>query len=239
MWLEAPLQSWGYNSIFDRRDTLNFPTKSGIMGLICCALGYGGEQTEFLAKFASLKQTILAFSKSEKANKAPMLCDYHVIGAGFDSEDPWQTLMIPKNSKGKKKVKEKEGSATKITHRYYLQDVAFAVILEVPRDEIEKIAKHLEFPVWDLYLGRKNCIPTDVIYRGKFDDHFEATKKAKEIAEDKKNLYPEFKACDQSLKLEDNEHMHIFREILLNDVPLNFGIVKKYTQRYVRIIHDK
>ena len=39
LWLEAPLQSWGADSKFGRRDTLNFPTKSGVTGLLLCALG--------------------------------------------------------------------------------------------------------------------------------------------------------------------------------------------------------
>lgn len=42
MWLEGPLQSWGVNSKYGRRDTLQFPTKSGILGIILCAMGKGG-----------------------------------------------------------------------------------------------------------------------------------------------------------------------------------------------------
>ena len=35
LWLEAPLQSWGAGSRYGRRDTLPFPTRSGILGLLC------------------------------------------------------------------------------------------------------------------------------------------------------------------------------------------------------------
>ncbi|HBZ0090419.1 TPA: type I-E CRISPR-associated protein Cas5/CasD, partial [Klebsiella pneumoniae] len=42
LWLEGPLQSWGGDSKFGVRDTLNFPTRSGILGLICCARGAAG-----------------------------------------------------------------------------------------------------------------------------------------------------------------------------------------------------
>jgi len=44
LWFEAPLQSWGSDSKFGRRDTQTFPTKSGVLGLVCSALGAGGEQ---------------------------------------------------------------------------------------------------------------------------------------------------------------------------------------------------
>lgn len=30
LWLEGPLQAWGHDSKFGVRDTLNFPTRSGI-----------------------------------------------------------------------------------------------------------------------------------------------------------------------------------------------------------------
>ncbi len=42
LWFEANLQSWGHDSKFGRLDTLNFPTKSGVLGLVCSALGAGG-----------------------------------------------------------------------------------------------------------------------------------------------------------------------------------------------------
>ena len=49
LWLEAPLQAWGHDSKFGRRDSLDFPTKSGVLGLLCCARGARGLQTEWLA----------------------------------------------------------------------------------------------------------------------------------------------------------------------------------------------
>ncbi|HAT2417083.1 type I-E CRISPR-associated protein Cas5/CasD [Aeromonas hydrophila] len=42
LWLEGPLQSWGHDSRFGRRETLNFPTKSWVLGMVCPALGIGG-----------------------------------------------------------------------------------------------------------------------------------------------------------------------------------------------------
>src|SRR5688572_27664508 len=40
MRLEGPLQSWGMRSRWDVRDTQPEPTKSGVVGLLGCALGY-------------------------------------------------------------------------------------------------------------------------------------------------------------------------------------------------------
>lgn len=39
LWLEAPLQSWGHDSKFGQRYSLDFPTKSGVLGIFCSARG--------------------------------------------------------------------------------------------------------------------------------------------------------------------------------------------------------
>ena len=38
--LAGPMQSWGHRSRFDNRDTGLEPTRSGVIGLLCCALGW-------------------------------------------------------------------------------------------------------------------------------------------------------------------------------------------------------
>lgn len=98
------------------------------MGLVCCALGQGGQQREFLAQFAPLKQTVFSFvrknHKAEKRDREPLLRDFHMVGSGYDDKDPWTTLLIPKTAEGKKAV----GGGAKMTYRYYLQDAFFAVV---------------------------------------------------------------------------------------------------------------
>ena len=39
MRLAGPMQSWGTGSRFDERDTQLEPSKSGVVGLLCAALG--------------------------------------------------------------------------------------------------------------------------------------------------------------------------------------------------------
>lgn len=43
--LAGPLQSWGVESKFEIRRTMNFPTKSGIIGMLAAALGYSRENS--------------------------------------------------------------------------------------------------------------------------------------------------------------------------------------------------
>ena len=37
--LQGPMQSWGTTSRFDERDTQLEPSKSGVLGLVCAAIG--------------------------------------------------------------------------------------------------------------------------------------------------------------------------------------------------------
>jgi CRISPR system Cascade subunit CasD len=225
MWLEAPLQSWGFDSIFSRRDTLSFPTKSGILGLLCCSLGAAGEQRQLLGQMAPLKTTVIAFSRNgEKHFGEPLLQDFHMVGAGYDDKNSFEKLMIPKKIDGKS-----ANGGIKLTYRYYLQDVAFAVALEVPVDLSKSFSEALQNPVWDLYLGRKNCVPTDFIYRGIYSQECDAITHGLEIAKEK-SLYEDFRVFDGE---------HDGEVLVLNDVPMQFGEKKKYGQRHVTVVKTK
>ena len=230
LWLEGSLQSWGHDSKFGRRDTLNFPTKSGVMGLVCCALGAGGEQRELLAKFAELDMTITAYVRSkifgdsdpQKKPREPLLRDFHMVGSGYNDQNLWESLLIPKTREGKKAV----GGGARMTYRYYLQDMAFAVLLQVPGDMASSLSNALQQPVWDLYLGRKNCAPTDVIYRGQFESTDEALEHAEQIAKGK-SLMKDFRVLNGE---------HEGEVLTLNDIPIQFGEDKQYRDRRVTVI---
>lgn len=219
MWLEGPLQSWGFDSRFSSKNTLDFPTKSALLGMLCCALGAGGEQTEWLSIMAPLSTTVLAYSKNQNT---PLLKDFHMVGSGYNRENSFESKMLPKTADGKNPT----NGGAKLTYRYYLQDAIFSAILEVPKCQSEELAMALVNPVWDLSLGRKNCVPTDFIYRGTFQTEEKAVAAAKVIANEK-SLTERFNARDGQ---------HNTGEILvLNDVPIQFGQNKRYKQRYVTI----
>lgn len=228
LWLEAPLQSWGHDSKFGRRDSLDFPTKSGVLGLLCCALGAAGEQNEWLEIWANRDMAVQAFVPEDKAgkpmNREPLLRDFHMVGSGYDDKDPWQSLLIPKTSDGKKAV----GGGAKMTYRFYVQDMAYAVALQAPQAELEQVQQALQNPVWDLYLGRKNCVPTDFVARDIFASKEAAFTKAKEIALEKNRAL--------SFSVEQGEHDG--EQLTLNDVPLQFGTQKRYRDRRVTVIKE-
>ncbi len=229
LWLEAPLQAWGHDSKFGRRDSLDFPTKSGVLGLLCCARGAGGEERDWLSGWAGLDMQVEAFvprdAKGALLPRLPLLRDFHMVGSGYDDADPWQNLLIPKTSDGKKAV----GGGTKMTYRYYLQDMAFAVAIETPAVEAEAITAALKAPVWDLYLGRKNCVPTELVFQGLHASAEEALAVGQALA----------KAKQRALTFAVKQGELDGEVLTLNDVPLQFGPDKRYRDRRVTVLQPE
>lgn len=225
LWLEAPLQAWGHDSKFGRRDSLDFPTKSGLLGLLCCARGAAGEQAGWLERWAERDLQVMAYVPLDRQGRPlqrlPLLRDFQMVGSGFEDPDPWVSLLIPKTSEGKKAV----GGGTKMTYRYYLQDMAYAIALQGPDVELQELAEALQNPVWDLYLGRKTCVPTEFVFQGVHKNLDEAMQRASELAKDKSR-----QAVFRVLQGE-----HEGEVLTLNDVPLQFGEHKQYRDRRVTV----
>lgn len=220
LWLEGPLQSWGHDSRFGRRSTLPFPTRSGVLGMLCCALGRGGEQREWLKSMRPYGQTIAAYARND-ASRPALLRDFHMVGSGYDIKDPWEDMLVPKTSKGQRPV----GTGARITYRHYLQDMAFACAIELPDEE--DIGEALLSPVWPICLGRKCCVPSDLVWRGEFPSVKDALTKADEIAKEK-DRREIFRVIDGT---DDNGET-----MTLNDVPVAFGPYKEYASRLVTLI---
>lgn len=145
--LESPLQSWGEDSQWSERRTAPEPTKSGIVGLLACALGWDDDE-----RIRDLSRGIRVGVRCDMRGTPAPLRDYHTVGGGYDSP---QLL----NAKGE--LKMSSGRAhTEPTARYYLCDASFLVAIQAETDIIEQLAHAVQFPAWQLYLGRKSCVPS-------------------------------------------------------------------------------
>jgi CRISPR system Cascade subunit CasD len=154
--LEGPLQSWGERGRWSVRDSALTPTKSGVIGLIACALGYReDDQIRPLSRKTRMGARVDAPGR--------LITDYHTIGGGYERP----ALLT---AQGKPKKTPKGQPHTEISHREYLCDASFLVALQV-RDAadaplIEQMAAALQNPVWPLYLGRKSCPPAAPVFAG-------------------------------------------------------------------------
>ncbi|MCB0197466.1 MAG: type I-E CRISPR-associated protein Cas5/CasD [Anaerolineae bacterium] len=160
--LEGPLQAWGERGRWSVRDTASEPTKSGVIGLVACALGYHTD-----AQIRPLAEKTRMAVRCDAPGQ--LITDYHTVGGGYD----YPTLLT---AQGKPKLSS--GSPhTELTWRDYLCDASFLVALQ-SQDEvlIEQMAQALQHPVWPVYLGRKSCPPSRPVFDGvgHFDDLEEA-----------------------------------------------------------------
>src|SRR3990167_9034517 len=84
--LQGPLQSWGHDSQFNRRNTALFPTKNAIAGMCCAASGLSRgspEEKAFLKNFATLKLMCVAIPLKSKRSGGELyvkrMQDYHTV----------------------------------------------------------------------------------------------------------------------------------------------------------------
>lgn len=182
--LDAPLQSWGFASRFQRRTTGLHPTKSGVLGMICAAMGIGkgtDAERKMLPKLAALNMTSIAIPRVVSGPRAGMaepvpmrrLEDFHTVGAAYDENDPWERQMMIHNAKRKLR-KNRGGYNPDTTIRQYLLDARFGIILTGDRILLERVAAALQNPLWGIWFGRKSCIPAEPICRGVFATRSEA-----------------------------------------------------------------
>ena len=179
--LEGPLQSWGFDSQYNRRNTGLMPTKSAVAGMCCAALGYqrGGEnEHEFLASFSTVRMTAIAIPRKGTKKDLPVrrLQDYHTVGGGYDPNNPDERGSITVSAEdGKPRAKNGQSLAV-LTHRQYLTDASFGILLEGETLLLRQVADALKNPVWGVWLGRKTCIPTAPVLAGLRDNKDEAVK---------------------------------------------------------------
>jgi CRISPR system Cascade subunit CasD len=138
--LEGPLQAWGdQQSKFVIRRTAEAPTKSGVIGMLCAALGVSRPEARegWLPRLARLRMGVRVDAPGVR------WWDYHTVGAG----------MPMRTAEGGTK------SGAMLTRREYLCDASFLVALQGEPDLIEELEAAIKAPKWTLYLGRKCCPP--------------------------------------------------------------------------------
>jgi len=143
------MQSWGTRSRFDERDTDLEPSKSGVLGMLCAALGIDRADWDALEPLTRLRMGV-------RVDQAGVLSrDYHTAQC-LDFRGELETA---------------------VTQRYYLADAVFRVGLEgQDRALLERAHAALRNPHWPLSLGRKAFAPSQPVFLdpGIVDDDLEA-----------------------------------------------------------------
>lgn len=139
----GPMQSWGTRSRFTERDTELEPSKSGVVGLLCAALGR--PRSDDVSDLARLRLGVRV------DHEGTMARDYHTAGGG-----PGGGVMRASGSVSRNAV---------LSNRYYLANADFLVGLEGTHNPLlDEIEDALRQPVWQLSLGRKAFVPSVPVY---------------------------------------------------------------------------
>ena len=134
--LAGPMQSWGTTSRFDERDTQLEPSKSGVIGLLCAALGR--DRAEPVADLAGLRMGVRV------DREGLLMRDYQTATGVLVAADAKPDLR-----------------RTVVSPRFYLADAAFLVGLEGPDEPLlAALNAALQAPHWPLCLGRKALVPS-------------------------------------------------------------------------------
>ena len=137
----APMMSCGgSDAVFTTRTTGRHITKSQCLGTIHNARG--GLDTEAIPDLLSLGVSI-----REDVPPQAILDDYQTV-AGVMHAD-------------RKIRKGRIASEQQQVHKHYLCDAAMTAFIVGGRDLLGEIAEYLADPVRPLYIGRRNCVPSE------------------------------------------------------------------------------
>jgi len=136
---KGPLQSWSDITRHFRVLTRFEPTKSGIIGLICRALGRPFSDDALIAKLADLDLVIRVDKEGTIYN------DFQAARGRFSANGD-------------------ESPHAHISTRDYLESAEFKVAIGGPADFVCEIEKALMIPAHPLWLGRKSCSPSASIW---------------------------------------------------------------------------
>lgn len=169
--LEGPLQAWGLRARWDVRDSAREPTKSGVVGLLASALGYGRDDPRISGEL----EAGLDFGVRVE-REATAIDDYHTVtgffpmaGGGYKAGGSQRAATLDKLMQDP----NAEPYTVQSTRRY-LADGAFLVVLGAASDDaalVDRCAAALARPEWPLFLGRRTCVPTRPVLEGRSDNY--------------------------------------------------------------------
>ena len=152
----APLASFGGETIDSFGVTHDFPTKSLLVGLFANSLGWTRSMRN---EHQQLQDRIIFGAVQHHGLIDSRITDFQTVKLEKD-EKAWTTTGVPAGRGGG--LNTYTGSHRR--WRDYLVDIKISVVVRVEPDnqypEIEEIARALDYPARPLFIGRKPCLPS-------------------------------------------------------------------------------
>lgn len=129
--LSAPIAAYGTTPRLQHRLTDDRPGRNTVIGLLRCALGLHRDEPS--------PDLDLLDIQVESASHANRFRDFHTIRGAVTYEG--------------------KPGRNAITTRHYLAESYTTVVIEGPEDVVGIVEASLREPYWQLYLGRRCCVP--------------------------------------------------------------------------------
>jgi CRISPR system Cascade subunit CasD len=201
--LVGPMQAWGTTSRFDERDTQLEPSKSGVLGLLCAALGR--DRAEPVDDLAALRMGVRV------DREGLLMRDYHTATG----------VLIAASGKA-------DLSRTVVSPRYYLADAAFLVGLQgEDLALLQQLSAAVRAPHWPLALGRKAMVASLPIW---LPDDIHASDLATALARQPRIAQPRNEHRNQPVRLLLE---HASAGALRNDQPVASFAARRFGPRFV------
>lgn len=162
----APMASFGGETVDAQGVIRAMPAQSMITGLLANALGW----TRSMRTQHQLLQDRLVFAAAWESDRSP---GHHLVD--------YQTAKIGKNDRAWTtygRVAERDGGSGTYAGahqrwQHYHCDLSMTLVVRLlertERPTLDELAVALKKPARPLFIGRKSCLPSDLIYRGTFD----------------------------------------------------------------------
>jgi CRISPR system Cascade subunit CasD len=198
--LHGPMQAWGEHTFEGLRPSSNFPTRSGLLGLLGACLGIKRNDHARLQQLADSVGMAVRVDARRMSRKDGILrtlqmvkvTDYHTIK---DARVDYTGLKM---------------HDTIQTWREYLYDAEFTVALWNQLDSslsLDELEDALKRPYFTPYLGRRSC----PLSRPLFEAHFESVdvlEAFKKISPPGGTIYSEEKIGDRMKRVRDVPLIH-------------------------------
>jgi CRISPR system Cascade subunit CasD len=146
--LDSPMMSFGGPAFSEVGNTLQFPPKKMLTGLMGAALGYGRTDGD---KLQSLQEGFTYAVREDRQGE--VIEDFQTV----DLETPWMEGFWGDGRYHGGDEARNTDKAREILRKEYIADGIYTVALSVETVAEETLLSALKVPKWPVYIGRKAC----------------------------------------------------------------------------------
>jgi len=213
--LHGPMQAWGEHTFEGLRPSANFPTRSGVLGILGACLGIRRNEREKLQRLADSvgiavrvdTRRLIRKDGTSRTLQLVKMTDYHTVK---DAREDYTGL---------------KKHDTIQTWREYLFDAEFTVVIWKQPDgplSLDELEQAVRRPQFTPYLGRRSCALSRPLFQARFPSSDVLTV-LKQIPPSGGTIYSEEKIGDRMKRVRDVPLIHQPRQFAGRNIYVQGG----------------